>query len=298
VTVAPDPLSGRELAAFVAAVDTHTLHAAADALALTQSAVTKRVAALERRVGQPLLERGRSGVRPTAAGRALYPEARAALAALERARRAVTDAGAATALAVAASHTVAGYLLPRWIAGFRAERGALRLAVDVVNSPGVLAAVRDERAALGFVEGIDPLDGLESQMLMTDELVCVVRPGHRFARRDAIRPPELLDEAWIAREPASGTRAVAERALRARGIALVPAFEAASTEGLKRAVLDGGFALLSRLAVDEEVANGSLVGVPVRDLDLRRELRVVRLEARPGPASAFWDWLREHAPHR
>ncbi len=298
MTVAPDPLSGRELAAFVAAVDTHTLHAAADALALTQSAVTKRVAALERRVGHPLLERGRSGVRPTAAGRALYPEARAALAALERARRAVTDTGAATALAVAASHTVAGYLLPGWIAGFRAERGALRLAVDVVNSPGVLAAVRDERAALGFVEGIDPLDGLESQMLMTDELVCVVRPGHRFARRDAIRPPELLDEAWIAREPASGTRAVAERALRERRIALVPAFEAASTEGLKRAVLDGGFALLSRLAVDEEVANGSLVAVPVRDLDLRRELRVVRLEARPGPASAFWDWLRAHVPHR
>ena len=298
VTVPPDPLSGRELAAFVAAVDAQTMHAAADALALTQSAVTKRVAALERRVGQPLLERGRAGVRPTAAGRALYPEARAALASLERARRAVADAGAATALAVAASHTISGYLLPGWIAGYRAERGALRLAVEVVNSPGVLAAVRDGRVALGFVEGIDALDGLEAQMLMTDELVCVVRPGHRFARRDAIRPPELLDEAWIAREPASGTRAVAERALRARGIALVPAFEAASTEGLKRAVLDGGFALLSRLAVEEEVANGSLVAVPVRDLDLRRELRAVRLEARPGPAAAFWDWLRAHAPHR
>src|SRR6185312_13685197 len=93
VTVTPDPLSGRELAAFVAAVDAHTLHAAADTLALTQSAVTKRVAALERRVGQKLLERGRSGVRPTAAGRALYPEARAALAALERARRALADPG-------------------------------------------------------------------------------------------------------------------------------------------------------------------------------------------------------------
>ena len=101
----------------MAAVDAHTLYAAADALALTQSAVTKRVAALERRVGQRLLERGRTGVRPTAAGRALYPEARAALAALERARRAVADPGAGAALAVAASHTVAGYLLPGWLAG-------------------------------------------------------------------------------------------------------------------------------------------------------------------------------------
>jgi DNA-binding transcriptional LysR family regulator len=298
VTVPPDPLSGRELAAFVAAVDAHTLHAAADALALTQSAVTKRIAALERRVGQRLLDRGRSGVRPTAAGRALYPEARAALAALERARRAVAEPGAEAALAVAASHTVAGYLLPGWLAGFRAERGTLRIAVEVVNSPGVLAAVREGRAELGFVEGIDALDGLESQMLSTDVLECVVRPGHRFARRTAIRPAELLDEPWIARESGSGTRAVAERALAKQGIVLVPALEAASTEGLKRAVLDGGFALLSRLAVEEEVANGSLAAVPVSDLDLRRELRAVRLAARPGVASALWDWLATHAPHR
>ena len=63
---------------------------------------------------------------------------------------------------------------------------------------------------------------------------------------------------------------------------LVPALEAASTEGLKRAVLGGGFALLSRLAVEEEVANGSLAAVPVPDLDLRRELRAVRIAARPG----------------
>jgi DNA-binding transcriptional LysR family regulator len=298
VTVRPDPLSGRELAAFVAAVDAHTLYAAADALALTQSAVTKRIAALERRIGQPLLERGRGGVRPTAAGRALYPEARAALAALERARRAVADADPASALAVAASHTVAGYLLPGWLAGFRAERGTLRIAVEVVNSPGVLAAVRAGRAELGFVEGIDELDGLESQLLVSDVLECVVRPGHRFARRTAIRPAELLDEPWIARERESGTRAVAERALRQRGIVLVPALEAASTEGLKRAVLGGGFALLSRLAVEEEVASGSLAAVPVNELDLRRELRAVRLSARPGPAALLWDWLSTHAPHR
>jgi DNA-binding transcriptional LysR family regulator len=296
VTVKPDPLSGRELAAFVAAVDAHTLYSAADALALTQSAVTKRIASLERRIGQPLLERGRAGVRPTAAGRALYPEARAALAA----RAPPPPPGAppqhASALAVAASHTVAGYLLPGWLAGFRAERGTLRIAVEVVNSPGVLAAVRGGRAELGFVEGIDELDGLESQLLMSDVLECVVRPGHRFARRTSIRPAELLDEPWIAREPESGTRAVAERALRERGIVLVPALEAASTEGLKRAVLGGGFALLSRLAVEEEVASGALAAVPVQELDLRRELRAVRLSARPGPAALLWDWLSTHAP--
>jgi DNA-binding transcriptional LysR family regulator len=298
MNASPDPLSGRDLAAFVAAVDAHTLYAAADSLALTQSAVTKRIAALERRVGRPLLERGRAGVRPTAAGRALYPEARAALAALERARLAVVHADAASTLAVAASHTISGYLLPGWLAGFRADRGMLRIAVEVVNSPGVLAAVRGGRAQLGFVEGIDALEGFETQMLMTDVLVCVVRPSHRFARRTSIRPPELLDEPWIAREAGSGTRAVAERALHERGIVLVPALEAASTEGLKRAVLDGGFALLSHLAVEQEVASGTLAAVPVPELDLRRELRAVRIARHPGPAEFLWDWLSAHAPHR
>jgi DNA-binding transcriptional LysR family regulator len=91
---------------------------------------------------------------------------------------------------------------------------------------------------------------------------------------------------------------VAERALRERGIVLVPALEAASTEGLKRAVLGGGFALLSRLAVEEEVANGSLAAVPVQDLDLRRELRAVRAAGRTGPAALLWEWLATHAPHR
>jgi DNA-binding transcriptional LysR family regulator len=295
VALSPDPLSGRELAAFVAAVDAGTLHAAAGSLALTQSAVTKRIAALERRVGRPLLERGRAGVRPTGAGAALYPEARAALAALERARRAIAETGSAPTLAVAASHTVSGFLLPGWIAGFRAEGGAVRISVEVVHSPGVLAAVREGRVELGFVEGDDELAGLESQLLQVDELVCVVRPGHRFARRAAIRPAELLDEPWIARESRSGTRAIAEHALAARGIVLSPAFEAASIEALKRAVLDGGFALLSRLAVEDEVAGGTLAVVPVRDLDLHRELRAVRSAARPGSASAFWDWLRLHA---
>ena len=158
--------------------------------------------------------------------------------------------------------------------------------------------MREGRAELGFVEGIDSLDGLESQMLTTDVLECVVRPGHRFARRGAIRPAELLDEPWIARESGSGTRAVAERALARKGIVLVPALEAASTEGLKRAVLDGGFALLSRLAVEEEVANGTLAAVPVWTSTCAASCAPCGSPRVPAPASLLWDWLATHAPHR
>ena len=82
------PLSSGDLAAFVATVETSSLQDAADALNLTSSAMTKRIQALERRVGTALFDRGRFGMRPTVAGRQLYPEARHALDALDPAGRA------------------------------------------------------------------------------------------------------------------------------------------------------------------------------------------------------------------
>src|SRR3979409_1884349 len=79
---AANPLAGSELAAFVAALEAGSVHGAADALQLTQSAVTKRIQMLERRVGGRLFERGRFGGGPTELGRTVYPAAKRALDAL------------------------------------------------------------------------------------------------------------------------------------------------------------------------------------------------------------------------
>src|ERR1700749_4857620 len=120
----PDPLPSRELAAFVAAVETHSVQGAAEALDLTQSATTKRIQALERRLGGAPLPRGRHGVRPTAEGMALYPEARRGLDALLLAEGAVSGARAARPLRIAASHTVGEALPPILLNPFPAEVAA------------------------------------------------------------------------------------------------------------------------------------------------------------------------------
>src|SRR5579875_3290845 len=85
----PNPLAGSDLAAFVAALEAGSVHGAADALQLTQSAVTKRIQMLERRVGGRLFERGRFGVRPTELGRTVYPASKRALEALDEVGEAV-----------------------------------------------------------------------------------------------------------------------------------------------------------------------------------------------------------------
>lgn len=294
---AADPLSGRDLAAFVAAVEAGSVQEAAAVLMLTQSAATKRIQSLERALGSELLERSRHGVRPTAAGRLLYADAKEALAALERAERRVRHETAQRdrVLAIAASHTIGDVLLPEWLAAFRTLASDVQPQVEVVNSPGVLARVRERAADVGFVEGTDDVAAFETLVVGVDEVVVVVAADHRWARRRTVRPAELAGEPFFGRETGSGTLAVAQQRLGERGVVLRPSLQMASSASLKLAIRGGGFTLLSRRAVEQEVAAGVLAALPVRGLDLHRELVAVRRRsarhARAG--DRLWRWLDE-----
>jgi DNA-binding transcriptional LysR family regulator len=289
----PDPLSARELAAFAAAVETGSVQGASEALDLTQSATTKRIQALERRLGVSLLIRGRHGVRPTDEGKALYPEARRGLDALALAEQAVATHRAARPLRIAASHTVGEALLPTWLTTFRAELPGVHPQVDVVNSPAAIAAVREGHADVGFVEGLDPLDGLETKVVARDQIVLVVAAGHRWANRRAVNPRELAGGRWISRESGSGTRAVAATALAGVGVELQPDLSLASLEGVKRSLAAGGFALISELALEPDRGAGRLVTVPLKDLHIERSLvGIRRVGGHPHEqARRFWSWL-------
>ncbi len=290
-----EPLPGGELAAFVAAVESASVQGAADALALTQSAATKRIRHLEARLGGELLERGRFGVRPTPLGRTLYPLAKRALLALsEVGLAAERSAQAATRqLELSASLTIGEFLLPAWLAAFRSARPDIHPQLEVVNSSAVIVALRERRAEIGFVEGLDPLDEWEAITIGRDRLVVVVASGHRWARRRAVRPGELASEPYLTRERRSGTRAIADAVLANAGIQLQPALEAASLQSLKRAIHGGGFTLISELTIEAEQRAGTLTGLPIAGLDLGRDLNAIRPRRghRSEPAAAFWRWL-------
>ena len=295
-----EPLNAGELATFVAAVDSGSVTGAADALELTQSAATKRIAALERRLGVKLLDRGRLGVTATDAGRALYPEAQAALAALRHAAAVVaTHADETPMLRLAASHTIGGFLLPGWLSHFRAAHARpTRTQVEIINSEAVLSEVRNGRVDVGFIESLDPTDGLETLTAMSDEIVAVVASAHPWAQRRSIPARRLLEDAYLSRERGSGTRAVAADALARIGVTLSPTIETASTQSLKRAVIEDGFTLISRLTIDAELRAGTLCAVRVEGVDFTRPLRAVRRRrSSPHPvAQRFWRHLRQIAP--
>lgn len=303
------PLSSRmpdltSLELLLAIASRGSLSAAGRDLGLTQQAASARLASLEAQTGVRLVTRSTRGSRLTEsgavavqwAGRLLQVahEVDAGLASLRD--------GSRSRVRVSASLTVAEQLLPGWLVSLQAAaRSRGEIPVEVVltaaNSHHVLDQVRAGDAELGFVEGPQAPHGLRSRVVAHDELVLVVRPDHRWARRGSpVAARELCQTPLVTREPGSGTRDYLTTALNdllgPRAAEAAPALELSTSAAVRAAVLAGSApAVLSLLAVSDDIAMGRLRVIPVDGLDLRRDLRAVWLGGRTPPAGAVRDLL-------
>jgi DNA-binding transcriptional LysR family regulator len=277
-----DDLVGLDL--FVDAVRLGSISAAARLHHVSQPSATERIRTLERRLGVKLLRRGPGGSAPTPEGEAVAEWARKLLDAVAHMADAVAAIrGPATRhpLRIMASLTVAEYVMPMWLHAHRMAGGSpVELAVG--NSVAVATAVTEGDVQLGFVETPRRMIGLRTAVVGGDELTVVVAPGHPWAqRRSPLTPAILAETPLLMREPGSGTRDAFEAALSAArpggvSTSIDPLAVLASTTTLKSATAAGdGATVLSRLAVESDIASGRLVAVPVRGMHLHREFRAV-----------------------
>lgn len=267
------------LALLLEIAQTGSLGRAAAVHGISQPAVSARVRTMEGLVGVPLVERTARGSALTAHGVLVAGWARQVLDAAE-----VLNAGVASLrstsehqLRVAASMTVAEHLLPRWLVRLAADRPQTAVSLDAMNSTQVEQAVLAGRADLGFVEGPVVGSGLDSQIVAQDRLVVVVAPTHPWARRRRrVEAEELAATRLVQREPTSGTRTTVEAALSAYAPMATPLLELSTGSAVRSAVTAGaGPAVLSVLAVGEDLRRGVLVEVQTRGVDLTRLLRAV-----------------------
>ncbi|MBD0740800.1 LysR family transcriptional regulator [Streptomyces sp. CBMA152] len=277
-----------------------SLGRAARDLGITQPAASSRIRAMERQLGVALVDRSPRGSKLTAEGVLVTDWARRVVEAAE-----AFDAGAQalrgrrdSRLRVAASMTIAEYLLPGWLIALRAERPGTAVSLHAGNSALVAERLLAGEADLGFVEGLSVPSGLDGAVIGHDRLVVVAAPAHPWARRRTpLTAAELAATPLILREEGSGTRQVLDAALTAAGGVAPPLLELASTTAVKAAVVSGaGPSVLSELALGEELASRRLARIPLEGVGLSRDLRAVwRAGHRPtGPARDLLSLTRAH----
>ena len=252
-------LTLRQLEIFCAVAHSGTTVAAAETVALSQSATSAALQQLEGGLGVQLFERVGKRLVLNDAGRALLPQA---LAVLEQARG-IEQAFSAKAanmpvrLRVAASTTIGTYALPEVLARLAGSHPLVRVDLQIANTQEVGEAVLAMEVDMGLIEGSSHWQGLEVEPWLRDELVIVASPHDPLAQQAKTKPlgvAALRKAAWLLREPGSGTREMVEHALLPHLHQLPAAATLGSSEAIARCVEQGlGISCLSRVLVQSQL---------------------------------------------
>lgn len=265
-----------------AAVRHGSISAAARDCGITQQSASVRLRGVERMLGMELFLRTPQGVVPTAEGETVASWAEGVLAGAERFRASVESLRdeRRRELTVAASQTVAAHMIPAWLVALRerqlrAGRNPTAVSLLTANSTEVEALVRDGTADLGFIESSSVPSGLSCTTVRMDALALVVAPTHPWAQRRSVPIEEVADCELVAREAGSGTRQTWEDAVRSilGRDAVAPAIVLPTSAAVRMAVAESlAPALLSALAVADDIRLGRLIEVPLGERTIARPI--------------------------
>ena len=288
---------GARLRAFAGFVRRGSFTGAAEELRISQPAVSKHIADMEKDLGVRLIERRSRAL--TAAGEFLATHVLRAEAILAQAAfglAALREPGLGP-LTVRASGTPGTYLLPDVIANFQEAHPGVRVNFELGTSAEVVKAVRSHHAEIGVAGGFVAAPEIEAEPLIEDEIVIV---GARSFEGKRLTRDDLESLTWISREEGSATSLIADEALADVGIVPRRRLALPSWESIKRAVRRGhGIAACSRLAITEELEAQTLVIIPFMPWKVRRTFSIVRIRdaALTPAAQQFVLMLRERWGH-
>jgi DNA-binding transcriptional LysR family regulator len=263
-----------QLAYLVAVADEGSFTRAAEKLLVSQPGVSAQIRRLERELGEDLLDRSGRVVRPTAVGAVVLPFARAALAAVDGARSAVSElTGLLRGRAALGTVTSPGVELAALLAAFHELHPMVEIALSAGDTDHVAAEVLTGRldAAILSIGAVAP-DGLDVQVLVDQPIVAAVSREHELAGRGVVALADLAGKPLISLPRGAGLRARLEEACAAAAISPHVAFEASTPEvvadlaahGLGVAFLPGPFAEFRKdrlvvLQIDPPQLRGRLV---------------------------------------
>lgn len=285
-----------QLRTFLAAVAAASFRRAAQELALSPSAVTAQIRALEETLGVELFARAGNRVTVTEHGRRLAGYARRLLD-LEAETRQRMAGGEAREpeLTVRLSESLGSVLVPAILPAFRRQHPGVALRLPTHARLGLVRELRQGTVDCGIVLG-EPYvaEGVAMTVIHREPLVAVVAPGDRLAGRGRVGPVDLAGRELLVTRHVWSNRERVERALDRAGVTLAAVTESTSLDILLGCAAAGhGLALAPRLAVAAKARAGLLTLLAWDDAPLSAAVTVMRLAGRqPGPAQqCFLDLL-------
>jgi len=291
-----------KLEVFYRVAELKSFSEAAHRLALKQPTVSAHIQELEQTLSGKLFYRIPGKVSLTPLGLLLADKAKELLAFKQETIAAIEQFHGTLSgeLWIGGSNIPGEYLLPQKLGKFIKQYPRVKPILRIGDSAGIVEEVLDGKVEIGFV-GFKNADArLSFDKIWQDEMVLTVSKNHPWSRRKFVQLADLRTENFISREPGSGTldsfRHLVARKRRSAAKLLNVAMELGSTAAVKEALISGcGVSILSRTSISRELADGILVAVPIRGLQMERDFYEVYYKQRPlSPVSlAFRKFVRK-----
>ena len=241
---------------------------AADALHMTQPAVTFQIRQLEEHFNTRLFDRTHNRVSLTEAGQRVYTFSDRIFELYDEMENAIREmtGDVSGVVTLGASTTIAEYMLPFLLGDFKSQNPEVNIRLKVSNTEGIVSMVENNIIDLGIVEASVSNKNLQVDVCRMDQLVAIMPPTHPLARLETVSPQQLVPYAFICREEGSGTREVITEYLQEHvaGEELKICLELGSPEAIKGAVEAGmGISIMSHSTVVKELKLKSLAAVPM-----------------------------------
>ena len=272
---------------------------AAEALYLSQPAVSMQIKQLEANLDIPLFEQMGKKIFLTEAGREVLHYSRTVLQQLTEMESVLADMkGLGQGTLVLSVVNTANYFTPQLLADFCRQYPAINVTLHVANRDAVLQRLADNSTDLAIMG--QPPDGLDltAEIFMENPLVVISAPNHPLAALEKVQLAELAHETFLSREKGSGTRSAMERIFAQHNIQPRIGMEVEANEAIKQAVQAGmGLGILSLRSIELELETGRLAVLNVEHFPLLRHWFVIHRSTKrlSISAQAFKSSLLTHA---
>jgi DNA-binding transcriptional LysR family regulator len=268
-----------QLKAFYYTVKCGSLSAAAEALYITQPAVTKQIQQLQSTYGIKLLNRFGRKMVLTDAGETLYDFASKIFEAEGQAEEILRDFQERKSgrIRIHASESFGAYYLPFIVHRFREKSSnQIQISVHIFPNPVIIENTAKLENDLGFISYPVEHKKLVIRDVLEDRLVLIVPPIHPFAKKRLIQPRHLEGQPIIMHEKGSGTRHILDEFIQKNHLSVSISLELSNNEAIKRAVEQGmGLSVISENVVREEVQRKKLRAIPLADPTLKRKFYLI-----------------------